>query len=148
MWHYSMCNFYFAMCADLAVILDCQPTACESNFRIRILVGCHGLEEESIGFAQRRLPSIIPSASICKLCGLEPEDPAHFIIRCPALMDTRNAILQNSSYLTTLLLSDPDKFLDVVLGTEWIDDKPLQLFIIEFLNHLRLVHNSLLLSAH
>ena len=62
-------------------------------------------------------------------------------------METRNSMLQNLSHLTTLFLSDFNKFLDVVLGTEWIDDKPLQLFIIEFLNRLCLVHNIPLLSV-
>ena len=134
---------------------------CWNNFCIRLLVGCHGLEEDASRFAQRRPPEedasrfaqrrppiTTPYAPTCKLCGLEPEDPAHFIIRCPALARTRNSMLQSSSYLTTLFFSDPDKFLGIVLGTEWIDDKPLQLFIIEFLNRLRPVHNTLLLSAH
>ena len=121
---------------------------CWNNFCIRLLVGCHGLEEDASRFAQRRPPGISPNVLTCKLCGLEPEDPAHFIIRCPALMETRNSMLQNSSYLITLFLSDPNKFLNVVPGTEWIDDKQLQLFIIEFLNRLRLEHNTLLLSAH
>ena len=124
------------------------PLRSWNNFRIRLLVGCHGLEEDTSRFAQRRPPITTPYAPTCKLCGLEPEDPAHFIVRCPALARTRNSMLQSSSYLTTLFFSDPDKFLGVVLGTEWIDDKPLQLFIIEFLNRLRLVHNTLLLSAH
>ena len=119
-----------------------------NNFRIRLLVGCHGLEEDTCRFVQRGLPGI---TSTCKLCGLESEDPAHFIVRCPALMQTRNSIIQNSdfsSYLTTLLLSDPDKFLNVVLGIDWIDDRSLQVFHIEFLNRLRLAHNTPLLSAH
>ena len=116
-----------------------------NNFRVRLLVGCHGLEEDTCRFDQRRL------TSTCKLCGLDSEDPAHFIVRCPALMQTRNSILQNSefrSHLSTLLLSDPNKFLNVVLGIDWIDNRPLQLFLIEFLNRLRLAHNTQLLSAH
>ena len=113
-----------------------------NNFHIRLLLGCHGLASH---FDQRGLPRI---TSTCKLCGLESEDPAHFIVRCPAL---RNSMLQNSefsSYLSTLLLFDPDKFLNVVLGIDWVDDRPLQLFLIEFLNRLRLAHNTLLLSTH
>ena len=105
---------------------------CWNNFRIRLLVGCHSLEEDASRFAQRRPPRITPYALTCKLCGLEPEDPVHFIVRCPALVETRISMLQSSSYLTTLFLSDPDKFLGVVLGTEWIDDKPLQLLLLNF----------------
>ena len=72
---------------------------CWNNFRIRLLVGCHGLEEDTSRFAQRRPPIITPYAPTCKLCGLEPENPAHFIVCCPALARTRNFMLQSSSYL-------------------------------------------------
>ena len=107
---------------------------CWNNFRIRLLVGCHGLEVDACRFRRRMLSNYIVNDPMCKLCGLEPEDPAHFIVRCPALADTRNSILQTSSSMDwdSLLLSHPARFLNIILGTEWIDDESLQIFI--FLN--------------
>ena len=63
------------------------------NFRIRLLVGCHGLEVDTCRFRRRMPSNYTMNDPTCKLCGLEPEDPAHFIVRCPALADSRNAIL-------------------------------------------------------
>ena len=84
---------------------------CWNNFRIRLLVGCHGLEVDACRF-RRRMPSTYTmNDPTCKLCGLEPEDPAHFIVRCPALADTRNSIVQTSSSMESLILSDPARFI-------------------------------------
>ena len=57
---------------------------------------------------------------------------------------TRSSILWSSSSMDSLFLSDPTRFLKVILGTEWIDDKPLQLLIIEFLRGLQQARNNFL----
>ena len=117
---------------------------CWNNFRIRLLAGCHGLEVDACHFCWRMLPNHTTNDPTCKLCGLEPEDPAHFIVRCPVLSDTRSSILRTSSSMDSLFLTGPTRFLNVILGTEWIDNKPLQLFIIEFLSGLRQARNNFL----
>ena len=48
-----------------------------NNFRIRLLVGCDGLEADASRFRARRLPGIIPNDPVCKLCMGGIEDPAH-----------------------------------------------------------------------
>ena len=120
---------------------------CRNNFRIRLLVGCHGLEVDACRnrFRRRMQSNYILNDPMCKLCGLEPEDPAHFIVRCAALSDTRTSILQTSLNMDSLIRSDPAHFLNVILGTEWINDKPLQLFIVDFLSGLRQACNNLLI---
>ena len=119
---------------------------CKTNFRIRLLVGCHGLEVYACRFRRRMQSNCILNDPTHKLY-LEPEDPAHFIVRCPALCETRTSILQTISNMDSLIRFDPARFLNVILGTEWINDKPLQLFIVEFLSDLRQAHNNLH-SAH
>ena len=96
---------------------------CWNNFRIRLLVGCHGLEVDACHFRRRMLPNCTVNDPTCKLCGLEPEDPAHFIVRCPVLSDTRSSILRTSSSMDSLFLSDPTHFLKVILGTEWMTNR-------------------------
>lgn len=100
------------------------------------LGGCNSLEKDTSCFGHRRSTLNVLT---CELCGLEPEDPAHFIIRCPALMQKLEIPCSRTFYLTILLLSVPDKFLNV-LSIEWIHNKPLLLYVIEFLNWLCLVH--------
>ena len=123
---------------------------CWNNFRIRLLVGCHGLEVDACRFGRRRPSNYNYSVNdpTCKLCGLEPEDLAHFIVLCPALSVTRTSILQTSSSMDSLILSDLARFINVILGTEWINDKLLQLFIVEFLSGLRQAHNTLLSALY
>ena len=56
----------------------------QSNFCIRLLVGCDGLEHDACRFRTRRFPGTDKS-SVCKLCLQEPEDQAHFIAQYPRL---------------------------------------------------------------
>ena len=44
-----------------------------NNFRIRLLVGCDGLEHDACRFRTRRYPSA-DNSPLCKLCFQEPED--------------------------------------------------------------------------
>ena len=113
-----------------------------NNFRIRLLVGCHGLEADVCRFT-----SNVTRDPTCKLCTLEPEDPAHFIYRCPALSPFRDLSIFPPD-LQSSFCSDPSAFVDIMLGINWIDDLPLQRSIICFLTALRDGRNSLLTSAH
>ena len=55
-----------------------------SNFRVRLLLGCHGLESDAARFRVRRDGS--PTGNpMCKLCNSEEEDPVHFLAVCNAL---------------------------------------------------------------
>ena len=55
-----------------------------SNFRVRLLLGCHGLESDATRFRVRRDGS--PTGNpMCKLCNSEEEDPVHFLAVCNAL---------------------------------------------------------------
>ena len=63
-----------------------------NNFRTRLLVGCDGLEHDACRFRTRRFPTT-DNSSVCKLCHLEPEDQAHFIVRCPSLEAVRSQLL-------------------------------------------------------
>ena len=123
----------------------------ENNFRIRLLVNCHGLEEDACRFRHRRFTNCHRHDPTCRLCGQEPEDPSHFIIRCPALSSVRASLLHSASSeldLNSLSRSDPSRFVNLVLGMEWADDSPLQHFFIRFLHTLRERRNSVLVSAH
>ena len=46
-----------------------------NNFRIRLLVGCDGLEADASRFRKRSRPTAIVNDPSCKLCMLEPESP-------------------------------------------------------------------------
>ena len=73
-----------------------------------------GLEEDVCQFHQQRREN----DPTCRLCGLEPEDPAYFINHCPTLTPSRDSLL----HVQTPCPSPTDRFLSVVLGIEWIDD--------------------------
>ena len=76
------------------------------------------------------------------LCASKPEDPAHFICKCPALSSFRD-FSSFSPDLQSLFYSDPSAFVPVVLGLIWLCDEDLQHSIILFLNTLRLARISL-----
>ena len=119
----------------------------KNNFRIRLLVGCDGLEADASRFRWRKDHSQ-PNNSTCKLCHSEPEDPFHFIAKCPALSPVRSRLLSATPETVKPHLpdleADPLRFTEVVLGLEWIKDTPTQTFIIDFLNSAR---NSLILQS-
>ena len=77
-----------------------------SNFRICLLLGCHGLESDTSRFRMRKdgQPRGDPS---CKLCGSALEDATHFISSCTMLEAKRRELLSSAprnfriwSYLT------------------------------------------------
>ena len=121
----------------------------KNNFRIRLLVGCDGLEHDASRFRHRSYSS---GDNICKLCLSEPEDSSHFIARCPVLSGPRTLLLANLPTppsvppLSELLHSNQLRLIDIVLGVEWIDDAVFQCSIIEFLSELRLARTTFLTS--
>ena len=128
-----------------------QPILTRKNhFRIRLLVGCDGLEQDASRFRQRSHGSFPAGDNRCKLCLSEIEDASHFIARCPALSSPRSLLLANLHTpplvppLSELLHSNQPRLIDIVLGLEWIDDADFQCGLIVFLNELRLARITLL----
>ena len=64
-----------------------------SNFRVRLLVGCDGLELDASRFRYRTNPNISPGDATCKLCNNEEE---HFLVSCSTLSPRRNELLQDA----------------------------------------------------
>ena len=79
----------------------------------------------------------------------EPEDPLHFIAKCPALSPVRSHLSAAPEAIKPHR-PDPDadllRFTEVVLGLEWIKDTPTETFIIDFLTQLKRARNSLILQ--
>ena len=69
----------------------------DDNFRIRLLVNCHGLEEDACRFNYRWFTNCRRHDPTCRLCGKEQEDPSHLSIRCPALSSVRASLLHSSA---------------------------------------------------
>ena len=60
-----------------------------NNFRVRLLVGCDGLEADAAHFRSRTTNAQAGDCS-CKLCNQGvPEDAAHFVSICPVLEEER-----------------------------------------------------------
>ena len=142
-------------CPDLPIgycnlPLHDRQTTTRTNFRVRILVGCDGLEADASRF-RRKMNGTTPSDSTCKLCHTAPEDSTHFILYCPTL-STRHLelLLAAPSHVKPLLPDinlDPERFVDVMLGCEWIKDHATQVYIVDFLDQLRAYWNALLLQS-
>ena len=111
-----------------------------NNFRIRLLVGCDGLEQDASRF-RRRTTSALRSDASCKLCGHTPEDAAHFVAGCHLLEDARSAALAvappSISKILPCRVVDPLKFTELTFGTCWIDDAAFQSFCITYLSRLK-----------
>ena len=122
----------------------------KNNFRIHLLVGCDGLEADASRFRWRKDHSH-PNNPTCKLCHSEPEDPYHFIAKCPALSSVRSRLLSATPEAIKPHLPDPEvdprRFTEVILGLEWIKDTPTQLFIIDFLAQLKSARSSMILFS-
>ena len=116
-----------------------------NNFRIRLLVGCDGLEHDACRFRTRRFPDAGHS-SVCKLCLQESEDQAHFIARCPRLEPIRSQLLLTAPPPVQSQRRNPHQLVQVILGLDWIEDHVTQQFAINFLHDLRLYWNQLLSS--
>ena len=59
-----------------------------NNVRICLLIGCDGLVADASRFRRRKYAAATENDPTCRLCKLEPEVPAHFIVHfCPSLHD-------------------------------------------------------------
>ena len=131
-----------------ATLSDVHKTR-RNNFRIRLLTGCDGLEADVSRFRTRQ-NGRFPNDPSYKICGATLENPLYFVASCPALQDCRSRLLGDApSPVKACLPSparDPDRFLDVALGVDWVDDNDVQSFLIDFLDKLRSHRNSLTLT--
>ena len=91
-----------------------------SNLRIRLLLGCQGLESDVCRFSSQSNGQArgVPS---CKLCGAQLEDVPHFISTCPSLETKRRKLLRHAPpQLQDWELPDPprdsDLFAHVMFG--------------------------------
>ncbi len=83
-----------------------------SNFKIRLLVGCDGLELDTSRFrGGERSPT-------CKLCNSADEDAMHFL---PA---PREMLLSGAPPTLSAYTSSPNLLINYLLGTSWLDDLP------------------------
>ena len=118
----------------------------KNNFRVRLLVGCDGLNLDSSRFHNRRG---VPLSSECPLCRSGAEDSYHFIATCPALEPERLAFLSNAPQSIREQFPDPvvcpRDFADVVTGVVWIENLAFQRYCVEFLHSLKLARNQKIL---
>ena len=87
----SMCDPNFSKPSLLWGITHCADRlhlTTRSNFRIRLLLGCHGLESDASRFSSRSNGQAHGDPS-CKIRSVQLEDATHFISSCPALEDKR-----------------------------------------------------------
>ena len=112
----------------------------KSNFRVRLLLGCHGLESDAARFRVRRDggPIGIPT---CKLCNSGEEDPEHFLAACNTLQAQRHAPLNLPDPAC-----DPSAFTEIILGIDWIDDLEAQAFFIQYITDLKQKKSDLLIN--
>ena len=63
--------------------------------KVRMMTGVYMLQTTKARFNQYKVEPT------CPVCRLEPEDPSHMLLRCPALADTREAPLSDIRGLIT-----------------------------------------------
>ena len=116
-----------------------------SNFRVRLLLGCHGLESDAARFRVRRDggPTGNPT---CKLCKSGEEDPVHFLAVCNALQAERQSLLSHAPLNLPDPARDPSAFTEIILGVDWIDDLDAQAFFIKFITDLKQKRAELLIN--
>ena len=68
-----------------------------SNLRIRLLVGCEGLEADTARFRYRKSGLQVGDPT-CKLCHVGAETPQHFTMDCAALQDCRTRLLSQAPH--------------------------------------------------
>ena len=116
-----------------------------SNFRVRLLLGCHGLECDAARFRVRRDGGPTGNTT-CKLCNSGKEDPEHFLATCNALQARRRSLLSHAP----LNLPDPEHdlsaFTEIILGIDWIDDLEAQAFFIHYITDLKQKRSKLLIN--
>ena len=70
-----------------------------NNYRVRLLVGCDGLEADASRFRSHRFCQAPVGNSTCPLCHQDREDASHFIARCSALATERERLLRGRDEL-------------------------------------------------
>ena len=123
-----------------------------SNFRIRLLVGCDGLELDASRFRYRNRGNISPGDASCKLCNTEEESPSHFLVSCPALSMRRLALLQDApSCISVHLPHDSralhDTLYNLLQGLVWLKAAHAQEWLLLFIKDLRQTRADLLLTS-
>ena len=116
-----------------------------SNFRIRILVGCDGLETDAARFRYRR-PGLEVGCSSCRLCSFAPETSFHFITECAALQCLRSKLLNEAPTTVTQFISSPHMLFDIIMGITWVDDMATQKFCVDYLFTIKAERSKLLMS--
>ena len=107
-------------------------------YHIRLLLNCIGLEVESSYLRA------CPTSNLCKLCNSSPETVAHFLAFCPALAQARSEV-NMPRLLASVYSEDKPRFIQLVLGTEWVPDESFQHSCIELIYHLTTTRTGLLL---
>ena len=145
----SNCDFRLSKPSSICAISvgDVSLTR-KNNYRLRLVVGCDGLNKDSSRFHNKRGD---PTAATCSLCKNGIEDAEHFISSCQSLDDARQALIPAAPPPLQAYIPDPASsprdFLDLIVGSNWIDDLDLQQFSIELLYSLKNVRNTKILNA-
>ena len=144
----SMCAPNFSSPSPLWKVTHCPDWShltSKSNFRIRLLLGCHGLESDASRFSVRKDGQSRGDPS-CKLCGAALEDATHFISTCTMLEAKRRELLSYAPLQSRDMdlpdpAREPDSFASIMLG---IDDIEIQVFCINFLAELKALRAELI----
>ena len=147
----SMCAPNFSSPSPLWKVTHCPDWShltSKSNFRIRLLLGCHGLESDASRFSVRKDGQSRGDPS-CKLCGAALEDATHFISSCTMLEAKRRELLSYAPLQSRDMdlpdpAREPDSFASIMLGIDWIDDIEIQVFCINFLAELKALRAELI----
>ena len=116
-----------------------------SNFRVRLLLGCHGLECDAARFRVRRDGGPTGNTT-CKLCNSGKEDPEHFLATCNALQARRRSLLSHAPLILPDPEHDPSAFTEIILGIDWIDDLESQAFFIHYITDLKQKRSEILIN--
>ena len=69
---------------QLSITVGNRQATLRSNFRVRLLMNCHGLETDAARFRIRRV-NIPVNSHLCRLRKIEAETPRHFLTQCNSL---------------------------------------------------------------
>lgn len=114
-----------------------------NHFRIRLLLHCASLNQDTAVFHQRVNRNRDP---ICSLCKTNPEDALHLIIDCPALQQIRYIWFPQLLSFLPLNMSTPRDLYDHMMGATWLHNHSFQRNLVQFLTALRSERQSLLLA--
>ena len=113
----------------------------KSNFRIRLLLGCHRLESDASRFSMRNNGQSRGDLS-CKLCSAALEDATHVISTDTTLESKRRELLSYAPLQSRNMdlpdpAREPDSFASIMLRIDWIEDNEIQVFCINFQAELK-----------